>query len=540
MIENIKTDIIKILKSINVSFSIGDVNVSVLTNNKFGDLTTNVAFIIGKKNKRNPYELANKIVALFNNENIKKIEIVKPGFINFFINKQSIFLIIKKIIKYGKKYGSDKKKNEKINIEFVSANPTGEIHIGHARGAAYGDVLSRVLSFSGYDVTREYYVNDAGNQIKKLGESVYYRYLEFFNKKKATLELEYKGKDIIEVARKIKRHYNDEALNKKIDFFSKFAIKEELKNIFDILSKFNVKKFDVVTHETDICKNAKIESVLNFLKSNNYIYEKDGAKFIKTALFLDDKDRVVIKKDGLFTYFLPDIIYHYNKIERGYDKLIDVLGADHHGYINRLKSALMMRGFDEKKLIVKIIQIVRFIKDKKEYKMSKRTGEMVSLKELSDEISMNSIRYFLISKNNNTHVDFDYSLARKNDNNNPVHYILYAYVRLHSVLKMAQEKKIRKNYEGNLLTTAEEKEIVKFLYDFPNIIKTVSKNYEVHLIANYVFSLAKLIHSYYNKYRIVDEKNKSLSSSRLGLIAAIKIVLENALDILGIKTVTQM
>ncbi|MBP5301393.1 MAG: arginine--tRNA ligase [Bacilli bacterium] len=540
MIENIKTDIIKILKSINVSFSIGDVNVSVLTNNKFGDLTTNVAFIIGKKNKRNPYELANKIVALFNNENIKKIEIVKPGFINFFINKQSIFLIIKKIIKYGKKYGSDKKKNEKINIEFVSANPTGEIHIGHARGAAYGDVLSRVLSFSGYDVTREYYVNDAGNQIKKLGESVYYRYLEFFNKKKATLELEYKGKDIIEVARKIKRHYNDEALNKKIDFFSKFAIKEELKNIFDILSKFNVKKFDVVTHETDICKNAKIESVLNFLKSNNYIYEKDGAKFIKTALFLDDKDRVVIKKDGLFTYFFPDIIYHYNKIERGYDKLIDVLGADHHGYINRLKSALMMRGFDEKKLIVKIIQIVRFIKDKKEYKMSKRTGEMVSLKELSDEISMNSIRYFLISKNNNTHVDFDYSLARKNDNNNPVHYILYAYVRLHSVLKMAQEKKIRKNYEGNLLTTAEEKEIVKFLYDFPNIIKTVSKNYEVHLIANYVFSLAKLIHSYYNKYRIVDEKNKSLSSSRLGLIAAIKIVLENALDILGIKTVTQM
>ena len=322
---------------------------------------------------------------------------------------------------------------------------------------------------------------------------------------------------------------------KNIDIISEESIKYELNNIIKTLKKFNV-KFDIFTHEKDIVKSENFKNIQNIL--GKYIYDKDGAKFIKTTSFFDDKDRVIVKKDGSFTYFYSDIAYHFNKVDRNFDKLIDILGADHHGYINRIKSILAMRGKDEKIIDIKIIQMVRFIKDDKEYKMSKRTGEMVSLKDLNKEISMNSIRFFLISKSNNTHLDFDYSLAKKNDSDNPVYYILYAYVRLKKILLMA--KKIKKNYSGDLLTNQEEREIIKSLYEFPQIIETISKNHDVNLVANYVFSLAKLIHSYYNKYRIIDNKNIELSSNRLGLVKATIIVLKNALNIIGIKTLNSM
>ena len=541
IVDEIKKEITNILKKINIDFIDSDINVNILTNykgNKLGDFTTNIAFVIGKKNNYNPLLLANKIVSMFHNPKIIKIEVIKPGFINFFVDKKSIFSIIREIIKNGRKYGSGKKKNKKINIEFVSANPTGELHIGHARGAAYGDSLARILIFSGYDVTREYYVNDAGNQIKKFSESVYYRYLSLFKKKIDPLKIEYKGNDVIKIAKKIKQKYKKKLISfskKNINIISKESIKYELNNIIKTLKKFNV-KFDIFTHEKDIIKSKNFKNIQNIL--GKYIYDKDGAKFIKTTSFFDDKDRVIVKKDGSFTYFYSDIAYHFDKVDRNFDKLIDILGADHHGYINRIKSVLMMKGKDEKIIDIKIIQMVRFIKDDKEYKMSKRTGEMVSLKDLNKEISMNSIRFFLISKSNNTHLDFDYSLAKKNDSDNPVYYILYAYVRLKKILLMA--KKIKKNYSGDLLTNQEEREIVKSLYEFPQIIETISKNHDVNLVANYVFSLAKLIHSYYNKYRIIDNKNIELSSNRLGLVKATIIVLKNALNIIGIKTLNSM
>ena len=539
MEKEIKKEIINILKKINSDFiySDTDINISILTNNKFGDFTTNAAFIISKKNKYNPFLLASKIASNFHNPKIIKVKAIKPGFINFFVNKKNIFTIIKKIVKNGGKYGSGEKKNKRINIEFVSANPTGELHIGHARGAAYGDSLARILTFSGYDVIREYYVNDAGNQIKKFGESVYYRYLSLFKKNIDYKKIEYKGKNIIKVAKKIKQKYGKKLINfnkKNINIISKESVEYELNDIIKILNKFNV-KFDVFTHEINIIKSEIFKNILKIL--NKYIYDKDGAKFVKTTSFLDDKDRAIIKKDGSFTYFYSDIAYHFDKVNRGFEKLIDILGADHHGYINRLKSILMMKGKDEKIIDIKIIQMVRFVKNNKEYKMSKRTGEMISLKDLNKNISMNSIRYFLISKSNNTHLDFDYDLAKKNDNSNPIYYILYAYVRLKKILLTS---KIKKDYSGNLLENQEEKEIAKFLWEFPQIVETVSKNYEVNLIANYVFSLAKLIHSYYNKYRIIDDKNIKLSSSRLGLIKAVMIVLKNALNIIGIKTVKNM
>lgn len=541
IVDEIKKEITNILKKINVDFIDSDINVNVLTNNKnskLGDFTTNIAFVIGKKNNYNPLLLANKIVSMFHNPKIIKIEAIKPGFINFFVDKKSIFSIIREIIKNKRKYGSGKKKNKRINIEFVSANPTGELHIGHARGAAYGDSLARILTFSGYDVTREYYVNDAGNQIKKFSESVYYRYISLFKKKIDPSKIEYKGNDVIKIAKKIKQKYKKKLISfskKNIDIISEESIKYELNNIIKTLKKFNV-KFDIFTHEKDIVKSENFKNIQNIL--SKYIYDKDGAKFVKTTSFFDDKDRVIVKKDGSFTYFYSDIAYHFNKVDRNFDKLIDILGADHHGYINRIKSILAMKGKDEKIIDIKIIQMVRFIKDDKEYKMSKRTGEMVSLKDLNKEISMNSIRFFLISKSNNTHLDFDYSLAKKNDSDNPVYYILYAYVRLKKILLMA--KKIKKNYSGDLLTNQEEREIIKSLYEFPQIIETISKNHDVNLAANYVFSLAKLIHSYYNKYRIIDNKNIELSSNRLGLAKATIIVLKNALDIIGIKTLNSM
>lgn len=529
------------LKRINVNFDIKKINVSIPKNNKFGDYTTNIAFKISHVLKLKPIDVAHKITSFLDKNIFNKTEVVEPGFINFFLKEKFILPIISKIIKQNRLYGAGKNKKKKVNVEFVSANPTGDLHVGHVRGAVYGDTLSRIMSFAGYDVTREYYVNDNGNQITKLAESVYQRYLQLFGHKFCIPEDGYNGKDIIEIAKYFKNKYGDKLLKcglKEMEIFKKESVKKKISDIKLDLKKIGV-VFDVFSHETKIIKSKKINKVLKDL--DKFIYSENGAKFIKTSKFLDDKDRVILKKDGLFTYFLPDIAYHFNKVERGFDFLIDVLGADHHGYINRMKSVLMMKGYSPDILKVVLIQLVKIVDNNgKEIRMSKREGNAVTLKELMQELDINVIRYFFIDRCNTSHLNFNYDLAKISNNNNPVYYVMYAHARLNNVLELAKNKNIKINCSGCLLNEKMEIKIIDQIKEFPILIDKISQNYKIHDFVTYVFSLASLVHSYYNKYRIIDENQIELSSNRLALILAVKIVLRNALKLIGIEAPNRM
>ena len=529
------------LKKMNIDFNIKDITVSIPKNSEFGDYTTNIAFKISSNFNSKPIDTARKIALFLNDEIFSKVEVINPGFINFFLKKKIILPVISEIIEKNELYGSGENKNKKINIEFVSANPTGDLHVGHVRCAIYGDVLSKIMSFAGYNVVREYYVNDAGNQIVNLAESVYQRYLQLFGRKFCIPSDGYNGKDIIELAKYFKDKYGDKLLEhslKNLEIFKKESVKKKMCDIKQSLKKIGI-VFDVFSYETKIIKSKKVEKILK--KLNKFIYSKNGAKFIKTSKFLDDKDHVLLKKNGSFTYFLPDIAYHYDKINRGFDFLINILGADHHGYVNRMKSALMMGGYSQDILKIILIQLVKIVDNNgNEIRMSKREGNALILKELIKEINVNVIRYFFVSRCNTSHLKFNFDLAKISNNNNPVYYVMYAHARLNNVLELAKNKKIKINFSDYLLSEKIELKIIDQIKEFPNLIDKISKNYRVHDLISYIFSLASMVHSYYNKYRIINDDDPKLSSSRLALISAIKIVLRNALKLVGIKAPNRM
>lgn len=534
--------IVNALKKINASKNgFKNININHPKHCKFGDYTTNIAFKINSEFNLNPMEMASKIVKCIDNKIFSKIEIIKPGFINFFLKKNNVSSVIKNVIQKNELYGSSEKKNKKINIEFVSANPTGDLHVGHIRGAVYGDSLSRIMSFAGYDVVKEYYVNDAGNQIKNLAESVYQRYLQLFNYKFQIPKDGYYGDDIIKIANFFKKKYKDALLIKNsenFEIFKRISVKKKMNDIRVDLKKIRV-TFDVFTSESKICQSKKINNILKKIKS--FVYVKDGAKFLKTSHFLDDKDRVILKQNGDFTYFLPDIAYHFDKINRGFDLLIDVLGSDHYSYISRMKSAIMMLGYSADILKVLLIQLVKFVNNQgKEIRMSKRKGNTITLKDLMKKLDTNTIRYFFLTRSNNAHLDFNFSLAVNNSTQNPAHYIIYAHARLNSVLELAKNKKINIDYSIDLLNDPIEIKILKQIQEFPFIVDKIAQNYKIHIFLSYIFSFASLIHSYYNKCRIIDENNLQLSSSRLGLTLATKIVLANALKLIGIEALNKM
>lgn len=534
----IKETIHNALKKLNVSFDINNINIDHSKDPSHGDYASNIALKINKLVGPTPMDTAQKIVNELDQSVFQKVEIARPGFINFFMKNDLVTSVINEIVKSGENYGRGKTKNKKINIEFVSANPTGNLHVGHARCAAYGDSLSRIMSFAGYDITREYYVNDAGNQIKNLGESIYQRYLELYGHQPNFPEDGYLGEDVINVAKMFRNKYGDSLLErneKNINLFTNEGKIYELENIKKDLDYFRV-KFDVFTFETDIRKSNEINQALDSLK--NYIKEEDGAKILKTSEFLDDKDRPIIKGNGEYTYFLPDIAYHYNKLSRKFNLLIDVLGADHHGYINRMKSALMMKGYSPDQLIVPLIQVVRIMDNGVEVKMSKRTGNAITLRELCEEVGVDAVRYFFVSRSNTSHLDFDYAVAKAKSNDNPVYYAQYAHARLCSVLELANNMKI--DYSGTMLKEKAELDILKLLQDFPSVVESISQTYEVHKMTLYINSLATLIHSFYNVCRIVDKDNLSLTANRLGLVKACKVTLSNALNLIGVSSPKKM
>ena len=533
---SIKQKIQRIIKTSldnnNIEFDLDKIIIETPKDTKNGDYSTNIALILTKILKDNPMNIASRIANEIKDESIDKVEIANPGFINIYLNKQVLLDEISKIIKENKNYGkSNFGNNKKINLEYVSANPTGTLHIGHGRGATYGDNLSRIMSFSGYDVTREYYINDAGNQMNNLGISIKERYKELCGLDCNLPEDGYHGKEIITIAKRIYDVYQDTKLNEDISYFKKEGLDILLEEIKKDLDRFRV-NFDVFTSEQSLYDKGYVEKVLNNFQKNNHCYIEDNALWLKTSAYGDEKDRVIVKNDGNYTYLLPDIAYHVNKIERGYEKLIDVLGADHHGYINRLKGALEILGHDSSILDIEILQMVRLLRDGEEIKISKRTGKTITLNELIDEVGINATRYFFASKSLDTQMDFDLGLAVKNSNENPVYYIEYANARISSILN---------NYQGNLepiekYTTIDEEiayNIMNKLIRFEDTVISASVKQQPHIICNYIYELASLFHSYYGAYKFITE-DKLYTQERMLLLKAIKIVINNSLNLIGV------
>ena len=537
--ETLKIKIQDSLKSEGIVLDTKDIIIESSKTPEHGDYASNVALKFAGRFGMAPRALAEKIASNIDKEIVEKVEIAGPGFVNFFIKKNAINSVVAQVIAAGDNFGRGENKGKKINVEFVSANPTGDLHLGHARCAAVGDSICRLYEFAGYEVTREFYVNNAGNQIHTLGLSLDIRVRQQLGEKIELPEDSYHANDIIDIAKfYLEKHNNEYKVGDEESFkkLQKFGMDEELEKIKRDLELFRV-KFDIYSFETDVRANNHVQDVLEN-KYSNYTYEQDGATFLRTTDFLDDKDRAVVKSDGSYTYLMPDIAYHLIKLSRGYDNLIDVLGADHHGYINRMKSALMMQGYSKETLEVELVQVVRLIKDGKEVKMSKRTGAGVTLRELCEEVGVDSVRYFFAARAASSHLDFDLDLALEQSSSNPVYYAQYAHARLSSVLESASDIKIDETAAN--LKEESEGELLKKLMEFPHIIEVSASKRAPHMVATYIQELATLVHSFYTNCKMIDRSNLEVASSRLALAKAAKIVIKNALGVLGVSAPNKM
>lgn len=531
--EILKEDILKSLNKLNLEKTKEEIIIEIPKTPINGNYSTNIALALASELKKSPREIANTIKMNFSSNIISKVEVAGPGFINFFINKECLYDVLNEILDKKKNYGkSNIGQNKKINIEYVSVNPTGIMHVGHGRGAAYGDNLSRILSFTGYDVTREYFINDAGNQMNNLGISIKERYKELLGFPFDLPEDGYHGKEIITIAEEIKNKYHDQKLDSQVEFFKQYGLEYLLKQIKIDLDKYRV-NFDVWTSEQTLYDEGLIENIMVKLRKSGDCYIKEDALWLNTAKYGDEKDRVLVKSDGNYTYLVPDIAYHSNKFERNFDECIDVFGADHHGYVSRLKIALEILGYDTNKLDVKILQMVRIIKDGKELKLSKRTGQTITLNDLIDEAGINATRYFFASKSIDTQMDFNLDLAIKQTNENPVYYIEYANARITKILNKYHRYDLvgKKNYM--YLDEELTYNILNKLYEFKDVVENASKKRIPHLITNYVYELAGSFHNYYSNIQIITE-NEEETLEHLLLINAIKIVINNSLNLLGI------
>ncbi len=509
-----------------------------------GDYATNTAMRLARELKKNPREIAAALVEAmdFAKGNIQDCEIAGPGFINFTMESASLTSVIHKVLSSGDQYGQNTSGNhEKVLVEYVSANPTGDLHLGHARGAAWGDSVTRLLKASGYDVCREFYVNDAGNQINNLGYSLLARYHQYFGIDKELPEDGYYGKDVIGIAEEIARKYGEKFINKEdeetLRFFKKEGIRLELEKLKRDLDYFRV-HFDVFSSEQSLHDEGKVEAVLQKLVELGQTYEKDGAVWFRTSAYGDSKDRVLKKSDGSYTYLVPDIAYHITKFERGYDKLVNFWGADHHGYIPRLKAAMQALGKQQDDLEVDIIQMVRLVENGVEVKMSKRTGNAVTIRELCDEVGVDAARYYFVQRALDTHLDFDMGLARKQSNDNPVYYAQYAHARICSILRQAEGYSLPDSYDR--LTHEKEIVLLKFINEFSDVVADAAKNRAPHKICNYIQKLAQHFHSFYNACKVINPDDAELTAQRLGLLTAMKITLKNALQLIGVEAIEKM
>lgn len=538
--DEVKSIIYDALNVLKISFDKENLMVEVPKKRENGDFSSNVAMRLAKTLKDNPVNIANKIKdAIDYSDKIEKIEIANPGFINIYLKDEYVFSGISNVINDGDNYGKcNVGKEKKIDIEFVSANPTGILHLGTARGAAYGSNLANIMSFAGYNVTKEYYINDAGNQINNLGISIKERYKGLCGKEENMPEDGYYGNEIIDIAKMIYDENKNTKLNEDLEYFKEIGVSYLLNIIKNDLSSFGV-CFDVWTSEKAIRAKGRIEESLKILKEKGLTYENDGALWLKTTVYGDDKDRVLIKKDKSYTYLVPDIAYHLDKFDRGFDYLIDVFGADHHSYVSRLKASIEALGYDKDKLEVRLLQMVRLLKDGRVVKMSKRTGGNITISELVDEVGCDCARYFFAERSLDGQMDFDISLALKKSNENPFYYVGYAHARICSILSEAKNKGLKIKTDVNNITDMDSKALMLKVYEFMEVVKTSALKKEPHLITNYVYELASLFHNYYGKHRILTD-DVSKSEQYLGLIKTVEITIKNALKLIGVTAPDKM
>ncbi|MFK4415710.1 MULTISPECIES: arginine--tRNA ligase [Bacillus] len=513
-----------------------------------GDFSTNMAMQLARVAKKAPRMIAEELVANFDKAkaSIEKIEIAGPGFINFYMDNSYLTDLIPTIVNAGEAYGeTNTGKGEKVQIEFVSANPTGDLHLGHARGAAVGDTLCNVLAKAGYDVSREYYINDAGNQIHNLALSVEARYMQALGLEKEMPEDGYHGADIIGIGKRLAEEFGDRYAKadaeESYEFYRSYGLKYELAKLQKDLESFRV-KFDVWFSETSLYKNGKIDAALAVLKERDEIFEEGGATWFRSMTYGDDKNRVLIKNDGSYTYLTPDIAYHRDKLERGFDKLINIWGADHHGYIPRMKAAIQALGYDKETLEVEIIQMVQLYQNGEKMKMSKRTGKAVTLRELMEEVGVDAMRYFFAMRSGDSHLDFDMDLAVSKSNENPVYYAQYAHARVCSILRQGEELGLAAGGDVNykLVTSEKEVELLKKLGEFPAVVADAAQKRLPHRITSYAFELAATLHSFYNAEKVLNQDNLELSKARYELMKAVRTTLQNALAIVGVSAPEKM
>ena len=519
-----------------------DVLLEVPPQKEFGDFATNIAMQSARIAHKSPRMIADVILKHLDAPWLEKAEVAGAGFINFFLKHDIIYDTLCHILEQGKQYGqAPLRAEDTVQVEYVSANPTGPLHVGHGRGAAYGSALVNLLRAAGYNVQSEYYINDAGNQMNNLAASVNARYLELLGKKAEIPENGYHGADIIDTARAIIEQDGDKYLQMdekdRLEIFKNRAYEEKLKALKRDLESFNV-TFDKWFSERTLHPEA-IKKACETLKGNGNMYEKDGALWLKSTEYGDDKDRVVIRDNGVPTYLAADIAYHKNKYERQFKKLINIWGADHHGYVARVKAAMAALGLDPNQLEILLLQMVSLFRNGELVKMSKRTGQAITLNELIEEVGTDAARYFFIMRSLDTQLDFDLDLAKSHSNENPVYYIQYANARIFSIYKQIAENgdvfdMTWKNTKWDKLKEERELALIKKMAAYPEEIRKAAADRAPHRIAHFVYEMAGLFHAFYNNCHII-QTDKELEEARLALVTAVQITIANCLAVLGIS-----
>jgi arginyl-tRNA synthetase len=514
-----------------------------------GDLATNLAMVLAKQAKRSPRDIATTLIKHLDTTGtwIESSEIAGAGFINFRLNPLWLTDVINEVTKAGESYGQvDIGKGQKIRVEFVSANPTGLLDMGNARGAALGDSLASLLSMAGYEVSREFYINDTGNQIHNFALSLESRYLQRLGQDSPFPEGGYHGEDLIETVKGLIAKVGDKYLSVepglRREFLVRYALEEKMQDIRETLQDFGV-EYDVWFNEQSLHDSGAVRSTLEELEKKGYIYEKEGALWLKSTLFGDEKDEVVIRSNGTPTYFAADIAYHRNKFERGFTRVINIWGADHHGHVARLKGAMSAFGYDKDNLQVILMQLVRLIQNGEVVKMSKRSGQYITLRELMDEVGKDAARFFFSLRDPDSTVDFDLDLAKAQSSDNPVYYVQYAHARLCSILRQAEELGDTGNPPSEedlrLLNSTEERDLLKKMADLPSEVIIAARLMEPHRLARYVLDLAGLFHTFYNSQRVLVD-DEGLRRARLSLVGAVKQIISNVLGILGVSAPERM
>ncbi len=514
-----------------------------------GDFSTNISMVMASIQKMPPRKIAEAIIKNINDPDgmLDKTEIAGPGFINFFLNKHSWHPVLQKIHEQDALYGaSDIGKGKKIQVEFVSANPTGPLHVGHGRGAAVGDSVANILLFCGYNVEKEYYINDSGRQINTLGRSVFLRYKELFEADVQFPEDCYQGDYVRDLAGKVRDDNGDKLLSmsedEAISYCARFAADNILAEIKEDLESFGV-VFDRWYSEQGLYDSGKVDRVINDFRKQNIIFEDDGALWFRTEDFGDEKNRVVVRSNGLTTYFASDIAYHQDKFDRGFERIIDVWGADHHGYIPRVSAAIEASGHTRDKFNVILIQLVNLLREGEPVAMSTRAGEFVTLRDVINEVGSDAARFIFLTRHYESALDFDLELAKKKTNDNPVYYVQYVHARISSIVRKAQERGISHIVWNDAaisgLTEPEEIQLIKIMARYPETVRCSAEYMEPHRITYYLMNLASAFHAYYNKHRVLTDEAE-LTIGRLYLVLAIKKIIRNGLSLLGVSAPEKM